>query len=170
MRSINYADSATQTLPFTLVVSYVTPLSFSFLLSSVLHLPLPPGIVFPLNHPPAFASSPVFSLRPISLPPLVGPASPSTAAMLARDANNAHFAILHSRCNERSYCGYNAVTSACCTTATVVDQISGSLFTTAGTVLLYQCNCVAYGRFSVFSRIISKCDGRDAITRYHIPL
>jgi len=81
----------------------VTPLSFSSLLSFI----LPPELSLSTSHP-AFASSPIFPPHTISLSSFVGPAFPTTV-ILARDANNAYFGILHGRCNGRSYrlqCGY----------------------------------------------------------------
>ena len=69
-------------------------------------------------------------------------------AMLTRDTNNAHFGILHGRCNERSYRGYNAVTSAHVATATMVDQICGSLFTVS---VLFSCtNATVYCLQAIF--------------------
>lgn len=145
MRSINYADSATQTYPFTLVVFYVTPLSFSFLLSSI----LPPELSPLPDLAPAFASSlriPSLSYLssstrwPLHLRRLQYP--PATQTTL-------HFEILHGRCNERSYRDYNAVTSTLhCDSGRPDLRLP---FYYRRSIPLYRCNCAAYGWFSVFS-------------------
>lgn len=113
MKSINYADSVTQTYPLpSLFPMWRLFRSFPCSLPSS----LPSGIVS-LAWPPSrvriISRIPVPLLRSLALPPPPPPPSP-TSAMLARDANNVHFGILHGRCNERSYRGYNAVTSARC--------------------------------------------------------
>lgn len=124
MRSINYADSVRQTTfrprCFPCDASFLS--CFLLFVRIILRISTSLFRTLPL---PLFLSRSYALLR-------VG--SPQSRNALARDANNAHFYSMaaHSLCNERSYCRYNAVTSACCCNCgAAVTVRPDSLFTTA---------------------------------------
>lgn len=141
MRSINYADSATQTLHprcFLCDASFVLfpalfhpppPLPRSISLSRLHHLPYS---LFVLS---LFLRSLVPHLRRLQC----SPATQTTP----------HFEILHGRCNERSYRDYNAVTSTLhCDSGRPDLRLP---FYYCRSISLHQCSSAVYGRFFVFS-------------------